>query len=206
MKKKQIIVLGIVLVIMVIVIVVAFFLRPKDVAIKKVSVKHDTVDALYENIKADECTDISSVENATSYLVFSQMKNDKILSDNISLADYNSTVDKVLSASDGLNIDGYSYDGYKYTLTDSGIVREKSECSEYKYVSKLYGYSYNNNSLEVDVSFGYVKDDKVYNLSNEEIGAYSDDEISKVLDKGTIRVYVYEKSDGNYYLKEVTNK
>ena len=82
---------------------------------------------------------------------------------------------------------------------------EKTECTENcderKYVSKLYGYSYDRDgNVQMDVMEGYTENNKVYNLDDEEIGDYSKDTLNDVLDKGTLKTYHYEKNSDNYKL------
>ena len=95
----------------------------------------------------------------------------------------------------------FIFEGYKYSLKDDEITRGKANCEE-NYVTKLYGYSGTDN-LEVDVMAGYVKDGKVYDLNDNEIGTYSEDDINSILDKGTMQVYNYKKINDNYKLTSV---
>ena len=80
-------------------------------------------------------------------------------------------------------------------------VLKEVNCEE-NYVSKLYGYS-GVNDLEVDVMAGYVKDGKVYDLNDKEIGTYDEEELNDILDNGTMQVYNYEKVNDNYKLVSV---
>ena len=93
------------------------------------------------------------------------------------------------------------YGDYKYNLKDNKITRKKFSFKE-NYVTKLYGYS-GTDKLEVDVMAGYVKEGKVYDLKDNEIGIYSEQDINNILDKGTMQVYNYEKFNDNYKLVSI---
>ena len=70
----------------------------------------------------------------------------------------------------------------------------------YRY--KLYGYTYDENqNVEMSVMQAYIKDGKVYNMNDEEIGEYSDKTIDEVLDKATVKIYHFIYKDGKYTLK-----
>ena len=129
------------------------------------------------------------------------MKKDEILADTISVDDYRDSALKIMDEENiPSNID-YTFEGYKYTLDGDNIKRSKASCEE-NYVSKLYGYS-GVNDLEVDVMAGYVKDGKVYDLNDKEIGTYDEDELNDILDNGTMQVYNYEKVNDDYKLVSV---
>ena len=207
LKNKKV-TIAVAVIIIVIIIILAFVLIKKDDSdelAQKETVKHDVVDTLYENIMADECTTLGNVNNendAIIYMAFSIMKDDKLLSDSINVESYNKAIRTVAGNKD-VTFNEFVYGGYKYTLSGDKITREKTDNCDTKYVSKLFGYSYSIDQLLVDVKFGYVKDNKVYNLASEEIGDYSEDTLNDVLDKGTIKTFVYDKSNKSYYLNDV---
>ena len=207
LKNKKVII-AIVFVIVIIIIFLTFVLIKKDDSdelAQKETVKHDVVDTLYENIMADECTTLGNVNNendAIIYMAFSMMKNDKLLSDSINVESYNKAI-KATSGNKNVTFNEFVYGGYKYTLSGDKITREKTDSCDTKYVSKLFGYSYSDDQLLVDVKFGYARDDKVYNLASEEIGDYNEDTLNDVLDKGTSKTFVYDKSNKSYYLSGV---
>ena len=139
------------------------------------------------------------------YLIFSKFDKDNKLSDNISYDEYENIAKTTLKTDDiPQTINNYLYDGYSYTLNNEEITREKTECEE-KYVSKIYGYSNNNNTLSLYISSGYVKEGKVYNLSGIEIGDYDKDTINKTLDDGTIKIYNYKNENGSYILDNISS-
>ena len=207
LKNKKV-TIAVAVIIIVIIIILAFVLIKKDDSdelAQKETVKHDVVDTLYENIMADECTTLGNVNNendAIIYMAFSIMKDDKLLSDSINVESYNKAI-KAVAGNKDVTFNEFVYGGYKYTLSGDKITREKTDNCDTKYVSKLFGYSYSIDQLLVDVKFGYVKDNKVYNLASEEIGDYSEDTLNDVLDKGTIKTFVYDKSNKSYYLNDV---
>ena len=88
------------------------------------------------------------------------------------------------------------------TLYDNLDKQECTEnCDERKYVSKLYGYSYDSKgNVQMNVMEGYTENNKVYDLEGKEIGDYSKDTLNDVLDKGTLKTYNYDKNGDNYKL------
>lgn len=206
-NKKVIIAIVAFVIIIIIMLLIGVLIKndDSDELAQKETVKHDVVDTLYENIMADECTTLGNVNNendAIVYMAFSVMKNDKLLNDSINIESYNKAI-KTVAGDKDVTFNEFVYGGYKYTLSGDKITREKSESCDTKYVSKLFGYSYSDDKLLVDVKFGYVKDDKVYNLASEEIGDYNEDTLNDVLDKGTSKTFVYDKSNKSYYLNGV---
>ena len=174
-------------------------------------VNHNVVEGLYEDHADENCTEVinitenSDVSNADDkvllHLIFGQMKKDEILADTISVDDYRDSARKIMDEENvPSNID-YTFEGYKYTLDGDNIKRSKASCEE-NYVSKLFGYSGVNN-LEVDIMAGYVKNGKVYDLNDKEIGTYDEEELNDILDNGTMQVYNYEKVNDNYKLVNV---
>ena len=78
---------------------------------------------------------------------------------------------------------------------------KKEETREY--VSKLYGYTYDDNeNIVMQVKEGYIENNKVYNLEGTELGDYSEDTLNTVLDNGTLKNYNYTKENNDYKLEE----
>ena len=211
-RKKKINVKIILSLIALLIIVIALFIVFSQRAEEESGpVNHNIVEELYEDHADENCTEVinitenSDVSNADDkvllHLIFGQMKKDEILADTISVDDYRTSALKIMDEENiPSNID-YTFEGYKYTLDGDNIKRSKVSCEE-NYVSKLYGYS-GVNDLEVDVMAGYVKDGKVYDLNDKEIGTYDEEEINNILDNGTMQVYNYEKANNNYKLVSV---
>lgn len=215
-KKKKMIVKVVLCVVVIVLIVIALFLvfTKKDENDEMKVVEHTVVEGLYADSSANKCTeivkitgdaDVSSMDDKVIlYLIFGMMKKDDILTDNISFDDYKEEALKVVGEDDiPLEFD-YIFEGYKYTLDGDKITRSKTTIDE-NYVTKLYGYS-GSDKLTVYVMAGYVKNDKVYDLNNQEIGFYSEDELNSILDKGTMQVYRYEKVNDDYKLVSVGAK
>ena len=203
-KKRIILFVGIlIIIIIVIVLIIVFNNQDKEEKIEIVNYKD--AEKLYQT-SDNKCTDITDENDSLLlYLIFSNMDKDNKLSDNISYDEYENTAKTILKTDDiPQTINNYLYDGYSYTLNNDEIIREKSECEE-KYVSKIYGYSNNNDTLSLYISSGYVKEGKVYNLSDVEIGNYDKDTINKILDDGTIKIYNYKNKNGNYILDNISS-
>ena len=202
-KKRILLLVGILIIIIIVVLIIVFNNQNKEEKIKIVNYKE--AEKLYQTSN-NKCTDITDENDSLLlYLIFSELDKDNKLSDNISYEEYENTAKTILKTDDiPTKINNYLYDGYSYTLNDNEITREKSECEE-KYVSKIYGYSNNNDTLSLYISSGYVKDGKVYNLNGDEIGDYDKDTINKTLDSGTIKIYNYKNENGNYILDNINS-
>ena len=202
-KKKLIIFIGILIIIIIVVLIIVLNNQDKEEKIKIVNYKE--AEKLYQESN-NKCTDITDENDSLLlYLIFSKLDKDNKLSDNISYEEYENTAKTILKTDDiPQTINNYLYDGYSYTLNNDEITREKSECKE-KYVSKIYGYSNDNNTLSLYISSGYVKEGKVYNLNGDEIGDYDKDTINKTLDDGTIKIYNYKNENGNYILDNINS-
>lgn len=201
----------VVLIVLIAIVLICYnlFFKKDD---KKLVIKHDTVDELYENVKSTNCSYIKEVnkdkltDDAMLYVVFSNLANNKKLSDNVSYNDYKNAAKKVLGEEKVIpeNFENYEYDGYSYTLKDNKISRTKGTCGDKEYISKLYGYSYNDNELIVDMRVGYKKDGKLYDLDNKELGKYSKKTSNALMDSATPQVLTYKKDGNNYILENVT--
>ena len=203
-KKKLTLFVGL-LTIIIIVILIIVLLNNQDKEEKIEIVNYKDAEKLYQT-SDNKCTDITDENDSLLlYLIFSNMDKDNKLSDNISYEEYENTAKTILKTDDiPSSINSYLYDGYSYTLEDNKITREKTECTE-KYVSKIYGYSNNNDILSLYISSGYIKDGKVYNLEDIEIGDYDKNKINKILDSGTIKIYNYKNENGNYILDNISS-
>ena len=203
-KKKLILLIGILIILIIIVaLIIVFNNQNKEEKIKIVNYKE--AEKLYQESN-NKCTDIQDENDSLLlYLIFSKLDKESKLTDSISYDEYENAAKTILKTDDiPSKINNYLYDGYSYTLEDNKITREKSECEE-KYVSKIYGYSNNNDTLSLYISSGYVKGGKVYNLSGVEIGDYDKNTINKTLDSGTIKIYNYKNENGNYILDNISS-
>ena len=200
-KKKLILFVGILIIIIVIVLIIVF--NNKEEKIKIVNYKE--AESLYQESN-NKCTDIQDENDSLLlYLIFSKLDKESKLSDSIPYDEYENAAKTILKIDDiPSSINNYLYDGYSYALEDNKITREKTECTE-KYVSKIYGYSNNNDILSLYISSGYIKDGKVYNLEDIEIGDYDKNKINKILDSGTIKIYNYKNENGSYILNSISS-
>ena len=57
--------------------------------------------------------------------------------------------------------------------------------------------------MSLYISSGYIKNGKVYNLEDIEIGDYDKNKINKTLDSGTIKIYNYKNENGKYILDSI---
>ncbi len=72
-----------------------------------------------------------------------------------------------------------------------------------EYVSKLYGYSYDENeNIVMQVKEGYIENNKVYDLDGNELGEYTEDTLNTTLDNGTLKTYNYTKENNDYKLEK----
>ena len=202
-NKKRIILLISLFVIIVISLLIIVFNNNQNKEEKIKIVNYKEAEKLYQESN-NKCTNIQDENDSLLlYLIFSKLDKDNKLSDNISYDEYENTAKTILKTDDiPQTINNYLYDGYSYTLNNDEITREKTECTE-KYVSKIYGYSNDNNTLSLYISSGYVKDGKVYNLEGIEIGGYDKNKINKILDSGTIKIYNYKNENGKYILQNI---
>ena len=201
-KKKLILLIGILIILIIIVaLIIVFNNQNKEENIKIVNYKE--AEKLYQESNS-KCTDITNENDSLLlYLIFSELDKDNKLSDNISYDEYENIAKTILKTDDiPSKINNYLYDGYSYTLEENKITRTKTECEE-KYVSKIYGYSNDNNTLSLYISSGYIKNGKVYNLKGIEIGDYDKNKINKILDRGTIKIYNYKNENGKYILQNI---
>ena len=200
-KKKLIIFIGILIIIIIVVLIIVLNNQNKEEKIKIVNYKE--AEKLYQESN-NKCTDIQDENDSLLlYLIFSKLDKESKLSDSIPYDEYENIAKTILKTDDiPSKINNYLYDGYSYTLEENKITRTKTECEE-KYVSKIYGYSNDNNTLSLYISSGYVKDGKVYNLEGIEIGGYDKNKINKILDSGTIKIYNYKNENGKYILQNI---
>ena len=204
-KKKLILFIGILIIIIIIVVLIIIVLNNKDKE-KIEIVNYKDAEKLYQESN-NKCTDTTDEKDSLIlYLIFSKLDKDNKLSDSIPYDEYENIAKTILKTDDiPSKINNYLYDGYSYTLEVNKITREKSECEE-RYVSKIYGYSNDNDTLSLYISSGYIKNRKVYNLEGIEIGNYDKDTINKILDSGTIKIYNYQNKNGSYILDSINSE
>ena len=220
MSKKRVgLIIGIIVIIVLVVglLVYSFVINKTEEKTESTTVKHDTAEKLYKEQDGNTCTEVNIVshnekvsetdDKVLLYLIFGQMKKDKVLENEIAKEDYVNSAEKILKNEDIPEaFDHYVYEGYTYQLKGEKLTREKAECDSKKYVSKLYGYSNNEETLTLNVKAGYIENEKVYDLNGKEIGNYNEEELNEMLDQGTLQIYTYKTQTGKYQLKSVGMK
>ena len=202
-NKKRIILFAGISIVLIAILILIIVLNNKEDKEKIKIVNYKEAEKLYQGSN-NKCTDIQDENDSLLlYLIFSKLDKESKLSDSIPYDEYENIAKTILKTDDiPSKINNYLYDGYSYTLEENKITRTKTECEE-KYVSKIYGYSNDNNTLSLYISSGYVKDGKVYNLEGIEIGNYDKNKINKILDSGTIKIYNYKNENGKYILQNI---
>ena len=202
-KRRKIIILLISLLVIIVISLLIIVFNNKEDKEKIKIVNYKEAEKLYQESN-NKCTDIQDENDSLLlYLIFSKLDKESKLTDSIPYDEYENIAKTILKTDDiPSKINNYLYDGYSYTLNNNEITRTKTECEE-KYVSKIYGYSNDNNTLSLYISSGYIKNGKVYNLEDIEIGGYDKVTINKTLDSGTIKIYNYKNEDGKYILDSI---
>ena len=220
MNKKRVgIIIGIIVILLFVVgfVIYSFVINKTEEKTESITVKHETAEKLYKEQDGETCTEVNIVShNAKAsetddkvllYLIFGQMKKDKILENEITKDDYIKSAEKILKNEDIPEaFEDYVYEGYAYELNRDQLTRKKVKCDSKKYVSKLYGYSNNEETLTLNVKAGYIENETLYDLNGKEIGTYQEDELNEMLDQGTLQVYTYQAQDGDYQLESVGMK
>jgi len=220
MNKKRVgIIIGIIVILLFVVgfVIYSFVINKTEEKTESITVKHETAEKLYKGQDGETCTEVNIVSHNAKvsetddkvllYLIFGQMKKDKILENEITKDDYIKSAEKILKNEDIPEaFEDYVYEGYAYELDGDQLTRKKVKCDSKKYVSKLYGYSNNEETLTLNVKAGYIENEMLYDLNGKEIGTYQEDELNEMLDQGTLQVYTYQAQDGDYQLESVGMK
>lgn len=220
MNKKRVgIIIGIIVILLFVVgfVIYSFVINKTEEKTESITVKHETAEKLYKEQDGETCTEVNIVSHNAKvsetddkvllYLIFGQMKKDKILENEITKDDYMKSAEKILKNEDIPEaFEDYVYEGYAYELNGDQLTRKKVKCDSKKYVSKLYGYSNNEETLTLNVKAGYIENETLYDLNGKEIGTYQEDELNEMLDQGTLQVYTYQAQDGDYQLESVGMK
>ena len=202
-KRRKIIILLISLLVIIVISLLIIVFNNKEDKEKIKIVNYKEAEKLYQESN-NKCTDIQDENDSLLlYLIFSKLDKESKLTNSIPYDEYENKAKTILKTDDiPSKINNYLYDGYSYTLNNNEITRTKTECTE-NYVSKIYGYSNDNNTLSLYISSGYIKNGKVYNLEDIEIADYDKNKINKTLDSGTIKIYNYKNEDGKYILDSI---
>lgn len=218
-KKRVGIIAGIIIILILVIglVIYSFVINKIEEKTESTTVKHETVEKLYKEQDGETCTEVNIVSHNTKasetddkvllYLIFGQMKKDKVLGNEITKDDYIKSAEKILKNEDIPEaFEDYVYEGYAYELDGDQLTRKKVKCDSKKYVSKLYGYSNHEATLTLNIKAGYIENETLYDLNGKEIGTYQEDELNEMLDQGTLQVYTYQAQDGDYQLESVSVK
>ena len=222
-KKSNIIILVVILVVIILFgIIVGFLLKEEENAPFTLddiySVYPLDVQNLYVNLVSISCSgdlyfditeedgyvEIKDIDKKTLLdYTFGYMSKNALLDDGFNISVIENVVDDLFYENVNLRklLNNYSYDDYVYTLKDDKITRMKSECkSDNQYVSQLFGYEYENNKLSIDVNFGYLKGNILYDLFDTKLGVYNGDieELSSLFLVSPHYRLSYVKEDGLY--------
>ena len=179
---------------------------------------------IYDNIENVSCSGAWYIEEITdekNNITINELKNNELLDYIFSYLDKNNelsdnmniktilNVAKKLYAEDVtkiINIENYQYNDFIYNKVGKKIKRKASSCiSPIKYVSQLYGYTQNEDILEIDINYGYTEDDKLYDLSGKLLGEYDDDDkiTSNLLKSNYYYRYNYKLIKNEYKLSSI---
>ncbi len=75
---------------------------------------------------------------------------------------------------------------------------ENSCKSNNDYKQKMIGYSYDGEDLVVYVNVMHIENGHGYKLDGTDLGIYSEDKESELLEGGTTYLYTYQKNNDNY--------
>lgn len=140
--------------------------------------------------------------------MFSYLDKSELLTDNIDSSIIKKTEKELFLNNVDLlnNIKDYSYGDYIYNDKDGIIIRKKEACnSNIKYVSHLFGYSYNNKELSIDINVAYLVDGVLYNFNDEKLGEYDGDKskLFELTQKTSYYRLKYVKRNGIYKLSNI---
>ena len=105
-----------------------------------------------------------------------------------------------------VNFTNFNYGKYTYTLKNNQIIRTSNECiSNNNYVSYLYGYSWSDDILKIDVNIGYLKDGILYDFDDNELGEYDGDKskLANLMKNVSYYRMTYIKDNGVYKFKSI---
>lgn len=225
-KRNKIIVILVVLVILIIVLLSIFIKKEKDEKFSLNSIYDlhpEVVRKLYSNVVEVSCSgdmhldiQLNSGKNLVKDIkkeilinyLFSHLDKNKLLNNDTDISFINMKSKEIFADDikfDNL-INNFQYNNYIYNVNDGKITRNESSCnSDIKYVSYLYGYSYNEKEASMDVNIGYLKDGILYDLSNNKLGSYSGDikDLRELFMQSSFYRYNYIKEGSFYKLSSV---
>ena len=226
-NKKKFILLSAILLVIIIIIIICVHLFKKDIYVgidePITDVYPEDVEGLYNMMVGVSCTgdlyfdikldsgknmiDSIDTKGLLDYL-FSYLDKNNLLSDKMDAKLISDEASKLLYGESNLidNIQKYQYGNYIYDVNGNKIIRSESKCSNEKiYVTQLYGYSYNDLELSMDVNIGYLNSNVLYTLDGNKLGSYSGDktELDTLFTTNSYYRYNFVKNDGIYKLSSV---
>ena len=227
-KKRNIIIVVSLVIILLIVILLLIFNKKNDKFALNSFYNNYPVEVrkLYSNIVSVSCSgdlhlNISLDEDATAVseidkndllnYMFSYLDKNSKLSDKFDIAIINDAQRK-LFLGDVKPFDGiktYDYGNYTYTIDGRTITRKVKKCtSDNEYVTFLYGGSFKEDKISMDVNVGYKKDGILYDYNDTRLGEYDGDvsKLSNLMSKTTFYRFIYIKQNGVYKLASVQHK
>lgn len=193
-NNKYIIIGGCVLLVIIISLIIVFTNKKKDdiYTLNEIyDVYPEDVRKMYTNVVDVSCTGdlflnidadkgIVNIDKLDKKILmdvlFSYLDKNNLLSDKMSIEELEKYADKLFYTSlDVVNlINDYSYGDYTYSYDKEIVKRKSNKCNSdgRKYVSHLFGYSYNTEELSIDIDFGYLEDGILFDLNNNKLGQY----------------------------------
>lgn len=226
--KRNIVIFISIIVIILVVLLVSFSLtrehKPEFTLDPIYNVYPEEVRELYTNMVSVSCMgdlklnfeenkEIISVEEieTTDLLnyTFSYLEKNLMLTDEIDSNIIKDASKKLFAVDVDLvkKIDNFQYGDYSYSLTKNIITRKENKCisNESQYVSQLYGYSYNQETLSIDINIGYSKEGYLYDLADKQLGEYDGDikTLGSLFESNSYYRYNYILDDKTYKLRSI---
>lgn len=221
--NKTIIIVFIIILLLSFVIIIVRVNKNKLPFDKIESVKLEDVETLYKNINAVSCIDglylgieegkeikANELDNVVllNYL-FRFLERNELLDDKINESIITKNAEILfygVNESIFNDINNFQYGDYLYTIKKNQITRKKKECSsDDVYVSRLFGYTNNEQELSMDVDIGKLVDGILYDMEGNKLGNYDGEEIKLIglFSGAPFYRYNYVKINGTYKLKSV---
>ena len=86
------------------------------------------------------------------------------------------------------------------------ITRFEKKCiSDYTYITRLFGHTNTDEEVSMDIDFGKLVNDDLYDINGNKLGAYSEDSIKlmELFSNAPYYRYNYVKVNGVYKLKSI---
>lgn len=155
---------------------------------------------------------ISSNELSNEFkfkLILSYLDANELLNESLTKKLFYKEASNILSDinESNLPLDTINYNGNEYIINENNtVITQNEECNKSNYKYKLFGYTYNENELSIDMAIVKTNGSNVYNLDDKLIGNYSNDvELNNLINNGTIYRYGFKlNSNNNYYFDNVS--